>query len=277
MWNRHSLTLFPGEDDTALVQSALVNATRIYAALSCLLFFTSCVNGDTHDIIAMPDRFVSLSDVDSTIQLDIRYQTSNNFVGRPIKGYRDLKCILTNEAAAALVRAQQQANAHGYSLKVYDCYRPQRAVADFAEWAKDTIATQMQHRYYPTVPKNELFARGYIAEKSGHSRGSTVDLTLVPIGSRQPDALPAGNQYDCRSQVSGRYPDNSIDMGTGYDCFDDLAHTGNPRISDVAKRNRSLLKSMLASVGFVNFDKEWWHYTLKDEPFPDTYFDFLIQ
>src|SRR5262249_16924650 len=211
-------------------------------------------------------------------QLDIRYQTSNNFVGRPIAGYRNPNCILTSQAAASLARAQQQTNAQGFSLKVYDCYRPQRAVADLAAWAKATDTTTVQLRFSPAVPKSELFARGYIAEKSGHSRGSTVDLTLVPIGSRQPDAHPdAGSYFECRSPASIRSPDNSIDMGTGFDCFDALAHTDNPTISETARHNRQVLRSIMEREGFVNLDKEWWHYTLKEEPFPDTYFDFPVE
>ena len=229
---------------------------------------------------------MSLSDVDPTIQLDIRYSTSANFVGRPIAGYRRPKCILTRAAAAALARAQKQANVHGYSLKVYDCYRPRRAVADFAAWAKDARDVTMRHCFYPAVPKDELFARGYIAERSGHSRGSTLDLTLVPVGSRQPDTGlgahaarlgTAAGRCDCRSDVTGRYPDNSIDMGTGFDCFDELAHTDSPRIEPVARRNRDLLRSIMSTAGFVNLDVEWWHYTLEDEPFPETYFDFAVE
>jgi D-alanyl-D-alanine dipeptidase len=220
---------------------------------------------------------VSLSDVDSTIQVDIRYWTSNNFVGRPIAGYRNPKCFLTKEAASALARAQKQANTHGYSLKVYDCYRPRRAVADFVAWARDAQDTKMQRSFYPAVRKDELFARGYIAEKSGHSRGGTVDLTLVPIGSEQPAPGASAELRDCRSDVSERSPDNSVDMGTGYDCFDELAHTDNPRIGAIARRNRDLLRSIMRAAGFKNLEEEWWHFTLEDEPFPETYFDFVVE
>ena len=225
----------------------------------------------------MPDQFVSIGNLDPTIQLDIRYYTANNFTGRKIKGYNNAKCILAKDAAKALVEAQKDAITRGYSIKVYDCYRPQRAVSDFVEWAKDLEDTEMQHRFYPAVPKNELFSRGYIAEKSGHSRGSTMDLTLVPLNTRQPVTVASNNPYDCRLQKPGRYPDNSIDMGTGFDCFDELAHTDNPNINETARQNRRLLRSIMENAGFVNYDKEWWHYTLKDEPFPDTYFDFPVQ
>lgn len=246
-------------------------------AFPSLLLLASCAGHDAPPAVERPERFVSLDEIDLTIELDIRYYTSNNFVGRPIKGYLRPKCLLTREAAVALVQAQRKANLAGYSLKVYDCYRPQRAVSDFAEWARDVRDTKMQHRFYPAVPKSELFLRGYIAEKSGHSRGSTVDVTLVPLGSRQLQGDPAAARFDCRSPVSRRYPDNSIDMGTGYDCFDELAHTENPKVGETAMRNRQRLKSILESAGFVNYDKEWWHYTLGDEPFPDAYFDFVVE
>jgi zinc D-Ala-D-Ala dipeptidase len=228
-----------------------------------------------HDWASRPLRVVERHRRD--IQLDIRYRTSNNFVGRPIAGYPKPRCILTEDAATALSRAQKQANAHGYSLKVYDCYRPRRAVADFVAWAADPSDTRMQHRFYPAVPKGELFARGYIAAKSGHSRGSTMDLTLVPIGSRQPAVEASADLFDCRSDVLRRYPDNSIDMGTGFDCLDELAHTESPRISPVARRNRDLLRSIMRRAGFVNLAEEWWHFTLEDEPFPETYFDFVVE
>ena len=254
----------------------VIKTQRIYAILPCLLL-TSCNSREIDITKPLPDQFVSVSKLDTTIQLDIRYFTANNFTGRKIKGYNSAKCILTIDAAKALTTAQKQANTYGYSIKVYDCYRPQRAVTDFVEWVGDTGDTKMQHRFYPAVPKNELFKKGYIAEKSGHSRGSTLDLTLVPLTTRQPEVMPSNNRYDCRLQMSERYPDNSIDMGTGFDCFDELAHTDNPHINQTAVQNRRLLRSIMENAGFINYDKEWWHYTLKNEPFPDTYFDFPVQ
>ncbi len=221
-------------------------------------------------------HFVSVADVEPGIQKDIRYYSSNNFIGRPIIGYQQPLCLLTREAANALVIAQRLAKAQSYSLKVYDCYRPQRAVQDFVEWAKNLESTSMQHLFYPAVPKQKLFELGYIANKSGHSRGSTLDLTLVPEGTRQLPITPNPEQYDCRSPYAKRFPDNSIDMGTGYDCFDELAHTDNPTISQTARYNRDLLRSIMEQAGFVNYDKEWWHYTLRNEPYPESYFDFPV-
>lgn len=245
--------------------------------LVCLVFLTNCISNQSISTHRIPDRFVLLNNTDIDIQYDIRYYTSNNFIGRPINGYQIPDCILTKEAARALGQAQNEAKSLGYSLKVYDCYRPQRAVDDFVQWARDEKDTKMQRRFYPTIPKDKLFPLGYIADRSGHSRGSTLDLTLVPVTSHQPESVNFLDDYDCRQEVSGRFPDNSIDMGTGYDCFDELANTDNPKISRNAMNNRNLLKTLMENSSFVNYEKEWWHYTLRDEPFPETYFDFEIK
>ena len=239
-----------------------MTAARARAVLSSLLLLVGCASRDAPPMGERPDRFVSLGEVDSTIELDIRYYTFNNFVGRPIRGYHSPKCLLTREAAGALAKAQRVARATGYSLKVYDCYRPQRAVTDFAEWARDIRDTKMQHRFYPAVPKRELFALGYIAEKSGHSRGSTTDVTLVPVGTYQPQQIPGATRYDCRLPVSQRYPDNSIDMGTGYDCTDVKANTASPLITPEQRKWRTTLVAAMRKQGFVNYFREWWHFSL---------------
>jgi len=231
---------------------------------------------------ARPDsadvKFVRISEFIPEVQLDVRYITDNNFIGRPITGYRAAECMLVRQAAEALAEAQRLASERGYALKLYDCFRPQRAVDDFVSWGRDLEDVRMKSRFYPDVPKAELFDRGYIASRSGHSRGSTVDLTIVPIGSDQPPAPASGESYDCRAaDPAGRYPDNSLDMGTGYDCFDALSHTENPAIGDGAMANRMTLKSIMESAGFVNYNREWWHYTLADEPYPDTFFDIPVE
>jgi D-alanyl-D-alanine dipeptidase len=223
-----------------------------------------------------PPGFVDITDIVPEIQLDMRYYTSNNFIGSPVVGYFAARCFLTQEAAAALAVAQQQATALNFSLKIYDCYRPQSSVNDFVSWASDPDDILQQHRFYPDVAKSELFAQGYIAAQSGHSRGSTIDLTLVPIGSKQPAVDPFANRYDCRPAMPPRYPDNSLDMGTGYDCFDPLSATDNPLINETARNNRNQLKLIMESAGFVNYDQEWWHYTFQNEPFQNEYFDFPI-
>ena len=224
----------------------------------------------------LPTGFVDLGDVEATIQLDIRYYSSNNFIGRRIDGYFAPRCILTSAAANALVDAQRLAISQGYSLKVYDCYRPQRAVDDFVNWANDSDDTLVKHRFYPVVAKDQLFAEGYIAAQSGHSQGSTLDLTLVPLGTTQPATDPFANRYDCRFNMTRRYPDNSLDMGTGYDCFDPRSNTANPTISEDEARNRQMLNNIMQKVGFVNYEKEWWHYTLVNAPYKNDFFNFPI-
>lgn len=197
---------------------------------------------------ASTPNLVDIHEQDPSIQLEIRYFGSHNFVGRPITGYGAAKCLLSKPAADALIKVQAELRDYGMSLRVYDCYRPQRAVNDFVEWAKDIKDTKMKKEFYPKVDKSSLFKDGYIAEKSGHSRASTVDLTV-----------------------------DGLSMGTAYDFFDPLAHTGSPKIGLLQRKNRLLLKSVMEKFGFKNLPEEWWHYTLVDEPYPDQYFDIEIK
>jgi D-alanyl-D-alanine dipeptidase len=160
---------------------------------------------------------------------------------------------------------------------VYDCYRPQRAVDHFVRWAEDLDDQAMKPEFYPQVDKTRLFDDGYIAEKSGHSRGSTMDLTIVRLPAKPTRPyVPGESLVPCYGPKAERFPDNSVDMGTGFDCFDTLAHTLDPRVQGVQRANRLLLKSTLEDLGFVNLAEEWWHYTYKPEPHPDTYFDFPV-
>lgn len=224
-----------------------------------------------------PKEFVALSDVDPTILHDIRYVTPHNFTGERVDGYRKPMCILTEDAARALKKAQRAFRRDGYSLKVYDCYRPQRAVDQFVTWAEDLDDQRMKDEFYPRVDKSRLFEDGYIAARSGHSRGSVVDLTLVelPAGNTRPYE-PGEPLVDCAAPQDERFPDNSIDMATGYDCFDTLSHTLDDRVEGEQRANRLQLKDGLEAAGFVNYAYEWWHFGLADEPFPDTYFDFPV-
>lgn len=224
-----------------------------------------------------PPGFVALADVDPTIIQEIRYFTPHNFVGDPIDGYRQPMCILTREAAEGLERVQRVFVEQGYTLKVYDCYRPQRAVDEFVAWGEDLADQRMKAEFYPRVQKADVFSDGYVAERSGHSRGSTVDITLVKLPAIQiRPYVPGEPLTDCAAPHSNRFPDNTIDMGTGYDCFDPLAHTLDPRVQGEQLKNRLLLKEGLEAQGFVNFENEWWHYTFKPEPFGDSYFDFPV-
>lgn len=218
--------------------------------------------------------FVVLSDVDPRILTDIRYAGAHNFVGRPIAGYREPLCLLTRQAAEALRRAQDAALAGGHSLKVYDCYRPQPAADDFLAWAKRPGERQMKGEFYPRVAKSALFDQGYLGAPTAHSRGSTVDLTLVGVpAASQPPYAPGQPLVPCTAPAGQRFADNSVDMGTGFDCFDRLAHTDDPRVTGSARENRRLLRRLMTDAGFVNYDREWWHYRYQDEPYPDTYFD----
>ncbi|MFJ5269914.1 M15 family metallopeptidase [Streptomyces sp. NPDC088358] len=224
-----------------------------------------------------PDDFVALRSVDPTIVREMRYFTPHNFVGERIDGYRQPVCILTRPAAEALHKAQTRLLRRGYTLKVYDCYRPQRAVDHFVRWAENLDDQAMKPEFYPQVDKTRLFEDGYIAGKSGHSRGSTMDLTIVGLPAKPTRPyVPGQTLVPCYASKGERFPDNSLDMGTGFDCFDTLAHTLDPRIQGAQRTNRLLLKDTLEGLGFVNLAEEWWHYTYKPEPYPDTYFDFPV-
>ena len=252
---------------------------RGFVAAVSLVALTAC--GGTSSQMPeskMPDGFVRLSDVAPDIVQEIRYAGEHNFMGRPVTGYEAPQCLLTREAADALGRAQSAVKSRGYSLKVYDCFRPQRAVTDFVEWAKDPADDVTREEFYPRLDNDQLFPLGLIAEKSGHSRGSTVDVTLVPLGSGASATWQVGDPIaDCAAPVGMRFPDTSIDMGTGFDCFDPLAATDNTGITQEQRANRQVLVAVMEAAGFVNLPEEWWHYTLRDEPFPDTYFDAALR
>jgi D-alanyl-D-alanine dipeptidase len=225
---------------------------------------------------ALPKGFVYLRDIDPTIVQDIRYATSHNFVGRPIRGYLAAECILSEPAANALVTAQRKLAGENLSLIVWDCYRPTRAVDDFLQWSKDPTHSEMKTEFYPRTDKEELFALGYLARRSAHSRGSTVDLGIVRAGSSfAPLPNPAPPLKSCTSPKGERFEDGTIDFGTGYDCLDVLANTSNALVGDVALHNRQTLKSHLEGAGFRPYAKEWWHFELVNEPFHDG-FDFEV-
>jgi zinc D-Ala-D-Ala dipeptidase len=225
---------------------------------------------------ALPTGFVHLRDIDPTIVQDIRYATSHNFVGRPITGYLAAECILSEQAANALETVQRKLAEKKLSLVVWDCYRPKRAVDDFLQWSKDPTHSEMKAEFYPRTDKEELFALGYLAKRSAHSRGSTVDLGIVPAGSPvAPAPNPSQPLKSCTSPKGERFEDGTIDFGTGYDCLDVLANTSNAVVGDVAQRNRQTLKSYMEGAGFRPYAKEWWHFELVNEPFHDG-FDFEV-
>ncbi|MCX4544792.1 M15 family metallopeptidase [Streptomyces sp. NBC_01565] len=197
--------------------------------------------------------FVALAEVDPSIGQDMRYAGPHNFTGARVPGYQEPVCLLARPAAEALRRAQREALRGGYALKVYDCYRPQRAVDHFVRWAGDAADQATKAEYYPAVAKDRLIPEGYIAERSGHSRGSTLDVTLVRLPARR-----------------------EVDMGTRFDFFDPLSHTDDRRVGAAARENRMWLKEVLGRQGFVNLPEEWWHFTYRPEAFPDRHFDFPV-
>jgi D-alanyl-D-alanine dipeptidase len=200
------------------------------------------------------EGFVYLDQMLKSARYDVRYAGSDNFVGRPIDGYRVPRVILTREAATALAAVEQDVALSGLALKIFDGYRPQRAVDDFRRWAADPQDTRQKPPYYPDLDKPALFRDGYIAKHSGHSRGSTVDLTLIDAGTGA-----------------------ELDMGGHFDFFGPLSHHGSALISVQQTRNRETLRQAMLRHGFEPYSAEWWHYTLKAEPYPETYFDFPVQ
>ena len=214
-----------------------------------------------------PNDFVDLSSVTPHIVVEVRYHAGHSFVAEPVRGYQAPVCLLTRPAAEALARVQARLEPHGLGLKVYDCYRPQTAVNDFVRWSKDMADQKNKDMYYPRVPKNELFKRGYIAEKSGHSRASTADLTLMVVDARR-----------ASKHVNGPLADGiDVDMGTPFDMFDEQSHTGNARLSPDVQHNRRWLRTLMQRNGWKNLPEEWWHYTLIAEPYPDQYFDVPVR
>lgn len=237
-----------------------------------LSIFSNFANADS-----LPAGFVYLKDVDPSIQQDIRYYGYHNFLGRPVKGYNAAECILTQQAANALKKVQTELRKSNLSLKVFDCFRPQMAVDDFIAWSQQINQQQMKAEFYPRVDKRDFFKLGYVAAKSGHTRGSTVDLTIVPIPTLQQADYHRGQSLTvCYAPYHVRFFDSSIDMGTGFDCMDELAHPMNKNINFVAYHNRMLLRNIMQKYGFNPLAEEWWHFTLKDEPFENKYFNFAI-
>ena len=202
----------------------------------------------------LPPGLTDAAAVVDGLIVDMRYFGADNFVGERIDGYERPRCLLSVPAANALAAVERDLSVRGLGLKVFDCYRPQRAVARFVRWAQRIDDVKRKRDFYPDVDKRELFAKGYISDRSGHSRGSTVDLTLVRRG-------------DARE----------FDMGSPFEFFSPKSWPSDRSVSDEAQQNRALLAAAMRRGGFRPYDKEWWHFTLNNEPFPDTYFDFPIR
>jgi zinc D-Ala-D-Ala dipeptidase len=200
-----------------------------------------------------PRAFVDASTVVPRLALEMRYAGAHNFVGRPIAGYEAPVCLLTRQAATALAAVQADLRRFDLGLKVFDCYRPARAVADFAAWARDLNDQAHRAEFYPDVDKSQLFALGYIAERSGHSRGSTVDLTVI-------------------DRATGA----EIDMGSPFDLFSPRSWPESNTVCAAQRANRLMLQSVMRAHGFKPLQQEWWHFTLDHEPYARTYFDFPV-
>ncbi|MET4738724.1 D-alanyl-D-alanine dipeptidase [Bradyrhizobium japonicum] len=212
---------------------------------------------------SLPGGFVYLRDIDPGIIQDIRYASSNNFVGRPLAGYGAGECVVKREVGLRLKAVQQELAAQSLSLKMFDCYRPARASLDMVKWSQNGHETAAERRYNPKIPKTELFRLGYIASRSQHSTGAALDLTLVDLKADNSARYDPAKAYaDCTAPVEARLPEGSVDMGTGYDCTDARGHTAAPSINPDQRAWRKRLVAAMAKQGFVNYAKEWWHFSL---------------
>jgi D-alanyl-D-alanine dipeptidase len=212
---------------------------------------------------ALPGGFVYLRDIDPSIIQDVRYSGSNNFIGRPLVGYAAAECVVKREVGLALKRIQERLAPRKLSLKMLDCYRPVRAVHDMWAWAQNGRETPAERRFNPAFRKQDLFRLGYIATHSGHSTGAALDLTLVDLTADNSARFDPDKTYaDCTAPVAARAPEGSVDMGTGYDCTDLKGHTAASSITPEQRRWRKELVAAMRAEGFVNYSKEWWHFSL---------------
>jgi D-alanyl-D-alanine dipeptidase len=201
----------------------------------------------------MRDEFAFVDELVPGIRWDAKYATWDNFTGRPVDGYVANRIIGTRALCAALGAAQEKAAALGFGLLLWDGYRPQRAVDCFVRWSEQPEDGRTKARHHPNIDRSEMFEQGYVATRSGHTRGSTVDLTLYHLATVE-----------------------LAPMGGDHDLMDPVSHHGAEGITPVETDNRRRLCSVMESCGFRSYDREWWHYTLIDEPYPDTYFDFPV-
>jgi zinc D-Ala-D-Ala dipeptidase len=215
----------------------------------------------------LPAGFAYLRDIAPTIEQDIRYAGPDNFVGHALPGYEAAECILREPAARALATVQADLKAQGIGLKVYDCYRPVQAVRAMLDWAVEGAVARSDERFFPRLPKDALLAQGYIAARSTHSTGLAVDLTLVARGALE-TRLSEGA---CRGPV-----DDSLDMGTTFDCFDRKSYTADPAIGAAPRQRRALLLTSMRRRGFANYRREWWHFSLPGSGAASRPFDFPI-
>jgi D-alanyl-D-alanine dipeptidase len=224
---------------------------------------------------ALPPGFVRLREVAPSIRQDIRYAGPFNFTGQIVPGYEAAQCIVRERAAEALARAQARLLTEGLGLKVYDCYRPLRAVRAFAAWSGSSGGDTMKAIFYPALDKSELFALGYIALHSRHSLGIAIDVGLVRAG--EGDISPPYMGGRCDGPFEQRVHESGLDFGTAYDCFSDRSATASAGISANARANREKLHRALAAEGFRNYPREWWHFEFDDSSAPAKAYDFPVR
>jgi D-alanyl-D-alanine dipeptidase len=225
------------------------------------------------DDIKLPDGFVYLHRVDPSIITDIRYAKDNNPLGRPLKGYNRDVAILTEEAAEALKNVQAECRERGYTLVVYDAYRPKKSIQDLMEWAQNSSDQKSKSVYYPYLAKADLIVKGYIDEKSAHCRGSSVDVTITPEAKGNHPVNIFQRMLQDGTEITYQ-DDGTLDMGTSYHFFDDASAYNSPKVKEDEKDNRQTLRDLMTRHGFQAKDNGWWQYTFALEPFPDTCFDF---
>jgi D-alanyl-D-alanine dipeptidase len=241
------------------------------AALAALLLAGQSAGAQT----PLPAGFVDAAAVVDGLVVDMRYFGDNNFVGARIDGYERPRCLLTTPAANALARIQRDLASRGLGLKVFDCYRPARAVAHFIRWAQNIHDQKRKAEFYPDIDKRDLFKLGYLAARSGHSRGSTVDLTLVRRADNEAFSGKVGSGFPQKMRPTEDAAE--LDMGTVYDFSGRQSWIAAKSVSVEAQKNRALFVEAMTRGGFRPYHKEWWHFTLANEPFPDTYFDFPVR
>jgi D-alanyl-D-alanine dipeptidase len=224
---------------------------------------------------ALPSEFVRLREIAPLIRQDIRYAGLFNFTGYIIPGYQRADCIAWDRAAKALARAQNRLLTEGFELKVYDCYRPLRAVRAFVAWSKSPGHDAMKSIFYPSLDKSKLFELGFISLHSRHRMGIAVDVGLVRI--RDDDIAPSKPSGRCDGPFEQRVNESSLDFGTAYDCFSDLSATASPNISATARANRERLRRALETEGFRNYSREWWHYDFTGSSVPTQAYDFPVR
>ena len=239
---------------------------------------TSCNNSEEKNSIALSatddnSNFVNITDVVPDVILEIRYYGTYNFVGSRIDGYEEPTALLTKQAAKALKAVSDDVMKQGYRLKIYDAYRPQKGVDHFVRWASNLNATEMKDYFYPDLDKKVLFEQEYIYERSGHTRGSTIDLTLFDMKTEK--ELDMGGTFDWFGPES--HPDFCGNPETGEYTGDNSKSPKGRSITAQQFANRMILRNAMLRHGFKPLDTEWWHFTLKDEPFPDTYFTFPVK